>query len=218
MIDHLLWAVPNLDTGTETFVELSGIEAAPGGRHPGFGTHNALLSLGERCYLELIAPDPTQSQLSGLGQHLEGLSAPRLVTWCAAAKDLAVIASAARALGFEPGDITPMGRRRPNGLQLEWQVLQIGGHPFGPLLPFFIFWGDTPHPAASSPKGCRLVDFRLAHPQAETLASNLADLGLDIPVDLGTEAKLCAQIDTARGRLDLTSGGATIRSTNWSTG
>lgn len=202
-LDHLLWAVPDLEVGMQDFAHSSGAEAALGGRHPGFGTHNALLSLGDRCYLELIAPDPTQPRLSGLGDHLVDLREPALVTWCAAAEDLEPVAAAARRLGFEPGPITPMSRQKPDGQELQWQILQVGGQPFGPLLPFFIAWGNTPHPANSAPPGCRLVSFRLRHPEADALSGILRELGLQITVEPGPEAELRATLEGTKGPFQL---------------
>ncbi len=204
-VDHLLWAVPELEAGRRALAERSGVEARIGGRHPGFGTHNALLHLGERCYLELIARDPTQDRLTGLGGHLEGLESPALVTWCAASEDLEAVADVARSHGLEPGEITSMSRKRPDGGELHWQILQLGGHPYGGLLPFFITWGETPHPAGDAPRGCRLRELRLGSPDADELAPLLGALGLEIPVHPRAEPGIAATLDTPRGLLELRS-------------
>ena len=57
-IDHLVIGVAELDAGVRQFEELTGIRPAFGGEHPDLGTHNALISLGDRTYLELLAPRP----------------------------------------------------------------------------------------------------------------------------------------------------------------
>ena len=205
MIDHLLWGVPDLGEGIRDFALRSGVQAAIGGRHPGVGTHNALLDLEEGRYLEIIAPDPSQDRLSGLGLLLQDLKVPGLVTWAAQTNDIEKVTEDARAAGMTPGEISTMSRHRPDGTVLEWRLVQIGDHPWGPLVPFFIQWLTSAHPSRDAPQGCRLTSFSLAHPDAVGLAATLSSLGLDVTVRAATEPALRAVIDSPRGTFNLDS-------------
>ena len=78
-MDHLVFGVPDLSPGIELVEHRTGVRARLGGQHPGRGTHNALMSLGGRQYLEIIAIDPTQVEPSELlFPELKNLSEPRL--------------------------------------------------------------------------------------------------------------------------------------------
>src|ERR1700719_1191471 len=94
MLDHILLGCSDLQRGIDFVEQHVGVRAAFGGVHPGRATQNALLSLGTRRYLEIIAPDPQQSTAtSELSAKLKKLSEPRLVGWAAHPGDLQVFAA-----------------------------------------------------------------------------------------------------------------------------
>ena len=58
-LDHLILGINDLQHGIAVFNRLTGVTPRPGGEHPGRGTHNALVSLGDGRYLEIVAPIST---------------------------------------------------------------------------------------------------------------------------------------------------------------
>ncbi len=53
-LDHLVYAVPDLDAATRAFAAATGVVPAEGGAHVGRGTRNVLVGFGETSYLEII--------------------------------------------------------------------------------------------------------------------------------------------------------------------
>jgi len=202
-LDHLVYAVPDLDEGVAEIERSFGVRPSPGGRHPGFGTHNALLGLGGECYLELIAPDPEQGdverRLFGLGKITE----PELLTWAARTSDLETRIEKARAAGVELGRVVEMSRRRGDGTLLEWRLTLAPELPEGGLVPFFIDWGETPHPAPAATQGCRLLEFYAEHPRPAELSRKLGAVGAELDVREALRPALIALLDTPNGRLEL---------------
>ncbi|MBM3959691.1 MAG: VOC family protein [SAR202 cluster bacterium] len=204
MIDHLVYGTRDVEATVAELERLTGVRAAPGGRHPGRGTRNALLGLGHGRYLEIIGPDPLQSgTTSPLPFGLDYLTGPRLVTWAARADDLEKRIASARAAGYDPGDILPRSRERPDGRTLKWRLTSLGlDHPDW-LVPFLIDWQRSQHPSDSAPAGLTLVELRATHPEPDHIRRILAALGVDLPIARGSRGSLLAKLETPRGRVDL---------------
>jgi len=200
VLDHILLGCNDLDRGIDFVEKHTGVRAALGGVHPGRGTRNALLSLGEKHYLEIIAPDPQQP---GAPDHygLQKLSEPRLVMWAAHPGDLTQFATRVRDAGLAFDGPTPGSRKTPDGKLLQWKTLNLKDDHAG-LLPFFIEWStDTIHPSADAPKGCHIVRFELSAPHEADLTRICTQLDLDVPVDKSEKPQLLARIPGPNGRV-----------------
>ena len=83
-LDHFIYAGRDLDSLIADFATLTGVTPGKGGRHPGLGTRNALTSLGDDLYFELLATDPEQkASLAGtMGGRIEALPSPRCSPPC----------------------------------------------------------------------------------------------------------------------------------------
>lgn len=204
-IDHLMWGAPSLEVGVAMASELFGVAPAPGGSHPRLGTCNALLSLDDEVYLEIIAPDPAQTSTGEFAQQLATLAEPALVTWAAASSELAAIAASARNAGLTAGGPVPSERTTPDGELLRWDLLFLGGHDHAGLVPFFIDWRDTVHPSRVNPAAGRLRSLTLGSPKAAELAALFGRFGLAEPVEEQPEPVLRAVIDAAGGPVVLES-------------
>ena len=205
-VDHLLLGVSDLDRGITWVEQTTGVRAIVGGSHPGVGTRNALLSLGGRRYLEIIAPDPAQKAFK-FRIDLRRLSEPRLVTWAAATRDVEALAKKARAAGLEVFGPQPGSRERPDGKILRWKTLGVsvpladqGVDP----IPFFIEWAPgSLHPSQDSPPGCELQFLDMTHPKQAEVNEVLAKLGIQATAKPGRHVLLRGALRTPKGMVKL---------------
>jgi hypothetical protein len=209
-VDHLVFAAPDLDEGVRYVEELLGVTMEPGGTHEGFGTRNRLLGLGEHCYLEVVSidpdqPDPKKPRWFGL----DDLTEARLATWCCAVPSegsltsLTALIEAGVGAGIDLGHHVSGRRDAADGSTLRWAMTDPWKERAGGVIPFFIDWGATPHPASQLPSACRFVELRLEHPEAERIEDWLWFLGLDTPVTEGPEPRVIATLETPDGLVTL---------------
>lgn len=202
-LDHLVYAVPDLDLGIRAIERRMGVRPEPGGAHAGLGTRNAIVSLGRQSYLEIIAPDPEQPDpLGGRLFDIDEATPPRLLTWARKSAALPADVAAARARGIDLGRIVAMSRRQPNGRELCW-TLTVGGLVEGGIVPFLIDWNAAPHPAADAPEQARLVRLRAKSPMPGDTKTALDALRIPLDVEHGAEFRLIATLDSPKGRVDL---------------
>jgi Glyoxalase-like domain len=214
-LDHIVIAAASLDAGVAWVEEKLGAAPVPGGQHAAMGTHNALLRLGARCYLEVIAIDPDGEtparprwfSLDEPEMQARLAAGPALITWVIRAPSLA----AACARVPDLGEIMPMTR---NAFRWKISVPDSGVLAWGGILPTAIQWeasddGVVHHPCDVLPDGgCELVSLQLSHPAAVLGTAGIVALFRELriagPVDLKSGPKrLAAVIRSARGDIVL---------------
>jgi len=201
-IDHLIYACADLERGSAEIEALLGTAPVIGGRHPRYGTHNALLSLGPTTYLEIIARDPDlQPPDRGAWIDVPAGDDSRLLTWVLRAEQIDASASAASGIGLGP--IQSGRRQAPDGSELSWRLTDPYALPLGGVIPFLISWGDTPHPARSAPRAGTLHKLTIAHPDPERVSAALDALGIELDVAASADPGLIATIETAGGLIEL---------------
>ena len=195
--DHFVVVCADLDQGAAWIRARLGADVVPGGRHPAMGTHNRLLRLGPRAYLEVIAvepgvpppPRPRWFDLDTPAVQQRAARSPFVATWVVRTDDVTAAARAVPAVG----DVLPFTRN-----EYRWQltVPSDGALQFDGLLPSVIQWEGAMHPADSLPDaGCELLGLSLTHPRVETVRMLLAQLGVQGPVELARgEAEIAARL------------------------
>ncbi len=201
--------ISDLSVGIAELEQKIGVRAEFGGRHPHHGTHNALASLGEGVYLEIIAPDPEAAALDPRLAPIAEFPSLTPYLWIAAVDespalgDLDTLAATFSARGVRTSGALAGSRLRADGVSLSWQTLWIE-EPVHPLLPFFIRWGaGTPHPSTTAPRGARLLSFRLETPDPAPLAELLAKLELKVDVMPGPTTRIVVELEGPRGVVEL---------------
>jgi hypothetical protein len=207
-LDHLVIAAATLEQGEDHLERLLGVRPQRGGKHVAMGTHNSLLRVGEKIYLEVIAVDPgasppkrprwfaldTDTMRDALAET------PRLIHWVARADD---IDAARRACTIDPGPAHSMERGT-----FRWRItIPDDGHlPGDGVVPTLIQWSEARHPTdAMQESRVRLVALSAAHPEPARIRSALEKLSLGetLKVTFGTAPQLAAMLQTPRGAVTL---------------
>ena len=201
--DHLVVVAQTLAAGCDWVESKLGVRVQPGGRHATMGTHNGLIGLGPRFYLEVIAVDPEGEipqrprwfDLDEPRMKAALAEGPHLAHWVARTNDIA--AAAARLPG--QGAVTPMARG-----DFSWRItIPDDGHrPGRGLVPTLIEWSDARHPADRLPDGgLRLAAIAGEHPEPDSIRAQIAALGLSdtLKITYAKSPRLAAMIRSPRG-------------------
>lgn len=209
-LDHLVLAATTLADGIDYVASLTGVAPQPGGKHVAMGTHNALLRLGERVYLEIIAIDPDGGvpprprwfDLDDIALQSELTERPQLVAWAARTADIE------RSVAASPiplGIVTPFERG-----DYRWRITipEDGERPAKGIVPTLIQWDVPAHPADKLPVSkVGLRSLAATHPEPATIRAALKALGLGdtLAVTYDRETRLAAMLRTPRGPVTLSS-------------
>lgn len=196
-IDHVVYAVQDLEHAAATIAENHGLASVPGGNHPAWGTENRIIPLGDE-YLELVAiRDATVAVASGFGRAvaatLEGGGG--LVGWAVATDDPHDVARRLD-LVVERGS-----RTRADGSTLSWRLVGVSEALKTGALPFFIEWNCPPdlHPGRAS-AAHRVQPDKIAwlelRGDEETINGWLGDCDLPVRVTGGSPALAAVAIGT----------------------
>ncbi|HEX6583325.1 MAG TPA: VOC family protein [Thermoleophilaceae bacterium] len=136
-------AVADLAAAGREIEARHGLASIEGGRHPGWGTANRIVPLGD-TFIELIAViDEAEAAGSAFGSWVAAGATPagRLLGWAVRSDDLDDVAAR---LGLT---VAANSRKDASGRTLRWRVAGIEQAAAEPSLPFFLEWGDgTPLP------------------------------------------------------------------------
>jgi hypothetical protein len=209
LLDHIILGCNDLESGISFVQEHTGVRATLGGVHPDRGTSNALLSLGDRHYLEIMAPDPNGKAVPAWAARqlevLKGLASPRLMGWAVHTNEIDSLVKKFRESGIEILGPWPASRVRPDGRVLSWKSFSLADDRRG-LLPFFIEWStDSVHPSSDAPSGCHIERFAVADPDTVDLSKALKRIEVEAPVERSQMAQLQVRIVGPKGLLEVTS-------------
>ena len=134
---------------------------------------------------------------------IDRLTAPRIVTWAIRTADIDGSVTAARALGYDPGQPITMTRRSDAGDVLQWRLTPPQIERNDGLVPFLIDWGSTPHPTSRDLPRTWLTSWTAIHPTPGILQGPLAVLGCQLDIAAGDRPELIAVIEVHRGLVTL---------------
>lgn len=209
LFDHLVYAAPDLHAANDVLATGLGLLPLYGGEHAAdYGTCNALLALGPRCYLEVLAPAPTSgAERPPFAQSVAALPEGDVISFAVASSDLQSVQARAFAAGLGVRPSKANSRITPQGHTLRWQGLYLDHELYRGLVPFYIDWMDSIHPSATAPAGAVVQDLFVVHPQPEGLRTIYAALDLDIPVHAGNRPAIVVTLAHGAQRYTLVGSG-----------
>ncbi len=204
-IDHIVLTVSDLQNTMNLFQNTYGIQTQHGGQHKEFGTHNALVNLGNGVYLEILAPDPNNEAFAGKRWMGADLSQNPVVSrWALKSSDLENDQSILSKFNKKYGDIIEGSRQKTDGNMLRWKMIKPLPSPLVDIVPFMVDWTDSDsHPTDSLPVACQLHSIEFGHPEKEKYQQLFEELNVEHKVEVATDVHIRIRLQTDKGIVEL---------------
>jgi catechol 2,3-dioxygenase-like lactoylglutathione lyase family enzyme len=190
-LDHVIYAVRDLEEASARFREQFGLPVVVGGAHPG-GTRNAVVFCRDHSYLELLAvDDPDGDFARRLAQIVP--TGEGLCGWAVRTDDIDAVAGRL-GLHVREGSIT-----RADGTVGTWRTA-ASFDPSDAHLPFVIQYAAGRRPGVEPDAPDRLAWVEVSGDE-DRMREWLGDAGIDARVSDGPPGLRAAAIATASGEI-----------------
>lgn len=206
LIDHIVYAVFDLDKSIANFEQILGVRPIFGGYHKTFGTKNALIKLDKGVYLELLAADNANMDVKKpRWMGVDVLKEDQITRWAIKSNGLENDSLALKTYDPMMGQIAKGSRNTTNGSLLQWALTMPLPHPEVELVPFMLDWGQSKtHPHEALPEmGCELVELYGTHPKPELYTGIFGTLGLSLRIEKASDIRLKMILKSPKGRIAL---------------
>lgn len=200
-LDHIVYAVPDLEKAMADFEKMTGIAPVFGGYHTTQGTKNALVNLGNKAYLEFLAIDPQNTDIvAPRWMGIDLIQQPLITRWALKSDDLKKDSIIVKNYHQSMGKIKGGQRKTTNQQLLQWEMIMPLATPKVELIPFFCDWQNSEiHPTDSLPQQGAFKQLQLTHPTPDKFISTLKELSLDLAVFPKNNISIKATIETPKG-------------------
>ena len=205
-LDHIVYAVSDLDLASKELEQKLGVAPIFGGHHTTEGTKNALINLKDGMYLELIAIDHNNKNIiQNRWMGVDLLTKNQITRFALTSEDLAKDSITLKKYDPTMGVLKKGSRYTASGHTLQWELLMPLPTPEVDLIPFMLDWSksDT-HPHKVLPDmGCTLIEMYATHPTPEKITPILEALGYDLRIEKSNQTTIHITLDTPNGIVHL---------------
>jgi catechol 2,3-dioxygenase-like lactoylglutathione lyase family enzyme len=197
VIDHIAYVASDIEKAKDTLVKHLGIEPVGGGGHWNLGTHNYLMSLGGRQYLEIAGPNRNNPVDSPLSRYLDMQITPDVMMFAVETDDAPKLAKSFTKRGIKVSEWSE-SRTAPDGTVLNYRGFSVVDHPFKGLVPFYIEWVDCDHPGVTSPQGASM-EIAICHPEPAELQTFYDRIDFELKVTFSNKPGILVKISSKSG-------------------
>lgn len=200
-LDHIVYAITDLEKACGEIEELLGVAPIFGGYHQTQGTKNALVGLGNGQYLELIVIDEANKNIPPpRWMGIDLLTKSQITRWAIKSTDLNHDALLLQQANPNMGKRSGGSRKTSNDTLLAWELLMPLASPEVELLPFVIDWSAAEsHPSDQLTSQCRLIELYATHPNPHLLESTLEALHVSLRIEQSETISIKAKVQCPNG-------------------
>ena len=207
-LDHIVIAINDLDEGIRQIERTTGVRPKEDGSDAQLGTHSAIIALGEKTFLEIIAPDP-KADPALVDAELKPLFLDRIRTyesltpfsWAIGTSNIERTVAFARRSSTRTAEVMPGSRKRGWGRATGWEWTRVV-RPESYVMPLFVQWdaGSKP-PQDRAPGGCTLSALEVFSRVYKSVHALIATMQVDVESAGAEHESINLRLDCPRGEV-----------------